>query len=210
MDTGAAAFSLPIFRPALLSFTWQTPPALPSESLLFDNAALHLLPAAKHRFFPFQNTRLQSPPTHFPSHVLSTTCTRERAALFFLSFSSLLFITHSLSFSLVLPLHLPLRVDLLVAFMTGTHLPAVCRLHKGTLPFCRAYLGGSNVHGDRELATRFASSIPLSSSLSTSARIDPQTTRSLYREKSRGEFERREIKRLDRGRNKRAFYRRGD
>ena len=102
MDTGAAAFSLPIFRPALLSFTWQTPPALPSESLLFDNAALHLLPAAKHRFFPFQNTRLQSLPTHFPSHVLSTTCTRERAALFLLSFSSLLFITHSLSLSLVL------------------------------------------------------------------------------------------------------------
>lgn len=63
---------------------------------------------------------------------------------------------HSLIFLPFLSPHLPSRR---LAFMTGTHLLAVRRLHKGTLLFCLAYQGIKCARGQRGLATGFASSI---------------------------------------------------
>lgn len=119
MDTGAAAaaFSPPIFRPALPSFTWQTPRAtfgvlivrqrrcsLRSSVSLF--AALHA-----PSFLLVRNTRIRS---------FSPISLREVS----------------------------------LAFMTGTHLLAVRRLHKGTnVAFLPGLSGGSNARGDRGLAT---------------------------------------------------------
>lgn len=108
---GAAAFSFPIFRPALLSFTWQTP----------------------HRYLrgPYCSTTL-----------LSTFCLCYRCSMLQSIVSSLAvyaptpiaFLSNRPPSSLLLAilavrLYPCLRDDLLVALMTGTHLPAVCRAY---------------------------------------------------------------------------------
>lgn len=132
MDTGAAAFSPPIFRPALPSFTWQTPRAtfgvliVRQRRSLLSSVRGHLaIVSSRSEYALPSSSSSSSAPEH--TRIRSFSCS------------------------------ISLRDDslALLAFMTGTHLLAVRRLHKGTLLFCLAYQGGggSNARGDRGLAT---------------------------------------------------------
>lgn len=146
MDTGAAAaaFSPPIFRPALPSFTWQTPRATFGVLIVRQRRSLR---SSVSLFAAL----------HAPSFLLGI-----RASL------PLLLPPDTRAFAhFPPPAPSPFEKSRSLAFMTGTHLLAVRRLHKGTnVAFLPGLSGRSNARGDRGLATGIRIFDPFSLSLS--------------------------------------------